>query len=111
MTTARAILEMGMGNDLHGKDYTKALTVRAVKDAMHHSSLHFLKSLDIVKEQVIVNVKIGVQKPGAVDINEIKSLIPIGIVQIYVEEGGLDVVDDEAGDTLVIASLCFRGDL
>ena len=107
MTTARAILEMGMGNDLHGKDYTKA-AVRAVKDAMHHSSLHFLKSLDIVKEQVIFNVKIGVQKPGAVDINDIKSLIPIGIIQIYVEEGGLDVVDDEAGDTLVIASAALE---
>ena len=42
------------------------------------------------------------------DINEIKSLIPIGIVQIYVEEGGLDVVDDEAGDTLVIASAALE---
>ena len=45
MAIERAILEMGMGNDLHGKDYTKA-AVRAVKDAMHHSSLHFLKSFD-----------------------------------------------------------------
>ena len=105
MTTARAILEMGMGNDLHGKDYTKA-AVRAVKDAMHHSSLHFLTSLDIVKEQVIVNVKVGVQKPEAVDVNEIKSLIPIGIIQIYIEEG--DVVDDETGDTLVIASAALE---
>ena len=107
MTTARAILEMGMGNDLHGKDYTKA-AVRAVKDAMHHSSLHFLKSLDLVREQVIVNVKIGVQKPEAVDIKEIKTLVAIGTVKIYIEEGGLDVVDDETGDTLVIASAALE---
>ena len=34
----RLILEMGMGNDLYGEDYTKA-GCRAVQDALHHSSL------------------------------------------------------------------------
>ena len=62
MAIARAILEMGIGNDLHGKDYTKA-AVRAVKDAMHHSSLHFLKSFDLDRKSIIIHVKIGVQDP------------------------------------------------
>ncbi|MAB02879.1 MAG: hypothetical protein CML34_08825, partial [Rhodobacteraceae bacterium] len=42
----RLILEMGMGNDLYGEDYTKA-ACRAVQDALHHSSLSLFSSLDI----------------------------------------------------------------
>ena len=40
----RIILEMGMGNDLYGEDYTKAAR-RAVQDALHHSSLILFRSL------------------------------------------------------------------
>ena len=38
MTEQRVIIEMGMGNDLHGMDYTKAAG-RAIEDALRHSSL------------------------------------------------------------------------
>ena len=44
----RVILELGSGNDLHGSDYTKA-ALRAVQDALHHSSLAFIRSLKIDK--------------------------------------------------------------
>ena len=107
MATARAILEMGMGNDLHGKDYTKA-AVRAVKDAMHHSSLHFLKSFDLDRKSIIIHVKIGIKDPQSVNIGEIEKIIPFENVQIHVEEGGLDVVDKEIDDTLVIASAAVQ---
>ena len=40
----RMITEMGMGSDVHGRDYTQAAE-RAVFDAIHHSSLHFFKAL------------------------------------------------------------------
>ncbi len=43
MPAKRIILEMGTGNDLHGGDYTKA-AVRAVADALHHSSLTFIRT-------------------------------------------------------------------
>ena len=39
----RIILEMGMGNDLYGEDYTKA-ACRAVEDAIRHSSLILFRS-------------------------------------------------------------------
>ena len=39
----RLILEVGMGNDLYGEDYTKA-ALRAVQDALHHSSLTLFRS-------------------------------------------------------------------
>ena len=38
----RIILEMGMGNDLYGEDYTKAAR-RGVQDALHHSSLILIR--------------------------------------------------------------------
>ena len=44
MAKKRIILEMGAGNDLHGRDYTKA-AMRAVDDALHHSSLTFIRTL------------------------------------------------------------------
>ena len=40
----RLILEMGMGNDLYGMDYTKAAK-RAVEDAFRHSTLSIFKSI------------------------------------------------------------------
>ena len=46
MALKRIILEMGHGNDMHGGDYTKA-ALRAVQDCIHHSSLPFLRSLDV----------------------------------------------------------------
>jgi uncharacterized protein (TIGR02058 family) len=48
MPKTRVILELGSGNDLHGSDYTKA-ALRAVQDALHHSSLSFIRSLKIDK--------------------------------------------------------------
>ena len=46
MARKRVILEMGTGNDLHGGDYIKA-ALRAVQDALHHSSLSMIRSLGI----------------------------------------------------------------
>ena len=46
MKAKRVILEMGSGNDLHGGDYTKAAG-RAVDDAIHHSSLTFIRTLGV----------------------------------------------------------------
>ena len=46
MAAKRVILEMGSGNDLHGGDYTKA-AVRAVADAIHHSSLTLIRTLGL----------------------------------------------------------------
>ena len=51
MPKKRVILELGSGNDLHGSDYTKA-ALRAVQDALHHSSLSFLRSLKVDKTKL-----------------------------------------------------------
>ena len=103
MTAKRVILELGAGNDLHGGDYTKA-AIRAVEDAIHHSSLTMIRTLKVDTKTMQVNVTIGVQQPDQVDAEKVKSVLPVGQVSVKVVKGGLDVPDEEAGDMAVIAS-------
>jgi uncharacterized protein (TIGR02058 family) len=103
MKGKRVILEMGSGNDLHGADYTKA-AVRAVEDAIHHSSLTFIRTLGVDPRTMQVEVTIGVQQPDKVDAAVVKAALPHGQVTVNVVKGGLDVPDEEAGDGAVIAS-------
>jgi uncharacterized protein (TIGR02058 family) len=101
--TKRIILELGAGTALHGGQYTKA-AVRAVDDALHHSSLSFLRALEIDPAAMQVEVTIGVQKPEQVDAAAVKATLPHGQVTVKVVKGGLDVVDQENNDVTVIAS-------
>src|SRR5882724_5325959 len=103
MKGQRVILEMGSGNDLHGGDYTKA-AVRAVEDAIHHSSLTFIRTLKVDPRAMQVEVTIGVQRPDKVDAAAVKAALPHGQVTVNVVKGGLDVPDEEAGDIAIIAS-------
>jgi uncharacterized protein (TIGR02058 family) len=103
MAAPRIILEMGMGNDLHGGDYTKA-ALRAVQDALHHSSLAFIRTLGLDSKQMKVEVTIGVQRPDRVDAAKVAASLPHGQAAVTVVKGGLDVVDRDGGDTAVIAS-------
>ena len=107
MTLKRAILEMGTGNDLHGGDYTKA-ALRAVQDALHHSSLSFIRTLGIDKSKLFVNVTIGVQQPDKVDADAVKASLPVGVVSVNVTKGGLDIPDEAVGDVAVIASAAIE---
>jgi uncharacterized protein (TIGR02058 family) len=103
MPKTRVILELGSGNDLHGSDYTKA-ALRAVQDALHHSSLSFIRSLTIDKSKLDVDVTVGVQRPEQVDIEKVKGSLPVGNVTVRAVKGGLDVPDPENNDMAVIAS-------
>ena len=112
MTKKRVILEMGAGNDLHGGNYTKA-ACRAVDDALHHSSLTMIRTLDVGAEDMYVDVTIGVQVPEEVDKAAVQAALPYGTVTVNVVKGGLDVPDAALGDVAVIASaaLVVRLDL
>jgi uncharacterized protein (TIGR02058 family) len=103
MTKKRVILELGTGNDLHGSDYTKA-ALRAVQDALHHSSLAFVRSLNVDKAAIDVEVTIGVQEPSKVDVEKVRASLPVGNVTVKAVKGGLDVPDSENHDPAVIAS-------
>jgi uncharacterized protein (TIGR02058 family) len=103
MPKKRVILELGSGNDLHGSDYTKA-ALRAVQDALHHSSLAFIRSLRIDKKRLDVDVTIGVQRPERVDLDKVKQSLPLGNVTVKAVKGGLDVPNADNKDAAVIAS-------
>ena len=100
----RVILEMGSGVSLRSGDYTRA-ACRAVEDAIHHSSLSFLKELNLnLKEDLVVEVTIGVQDPDAVDVEAVGTVLPHGKISVTVVKGGLNVPYPEQGYTTVIAS-------
>jgi uncharacterized protein (TIGR02058 family) len=103
MTLQRIITEYGSGNDLHGGDYTKA-AVRAVQDAIHHSSLSLIRTLAVDARTMQVEVTVGVQKPAEVSAEVVKAALPHGEVTVRVVKGGLDVPDEATGDVAVIAS-------
>ena len=103
MTLKRVITEFGSGNDLHGGDYTKA-AVRAVQDAIHHSSLSLIRSLAVEPRTMQVEVTIGVQRPGEVRADAVKAALPHGEVTVKIIKGGLDVPGEAAGDAAIIAS-------
>ena len=103
MPLKRVILEMGTGNDLHGADYTKA-ALRAVQDALHHSSLSLVSSLGLDSKAMQVAVTIGVQEPDKVDAETVKASLPRGQVTVKVVKGGLDVPHEGSHDRMVIAS-------
>ncbi|MGH6990968.1 MAG: Lin0512 family protein [Stellaceae bacterium] len=103
MATKRVFLEVGSGNDWHGGDYTKAAR-RAVEDALHHSSLILLKTLDLAAEKMLVEVTIGVQKPEKIDAAKLKAIVPHGEVKVTAVKGGLDIQNAGPDDVTVIAA-------
>lgn len=104
MTRARRIiLEMGTGNDLYGQDYTKA-ACRAVQDALHHSSLLLFRSLGMDPEKMQIELNIAVQAPGRVDLKAVAAQLPYGQVTANAVHGGLDIHNQETGETSVIAN-------
>ncbi len=103
MAPKRMVLEIGMGNDLHGGDYTKA-AIRAVEDAIHHSSLTMIHTLGISREQMHVEVTVGVAKPDLVDTDRVAQVLPYGQITVNAVAGGLDVPTDNRDDVAAIAT-------
>ncbi len=103
MSDQRVIIEMGMGNDLYGMDYTKA-AARAIEDAIRHSSIPLFEALRLSHDQMRVQVTVGVQDPEAVDVAALAKKLPRGRADVRAVKGGLNVENAETGTTIVIAS-------
>ncbi|XFO66893.1 hypothetical protein SPSIL_030610 [Sporomusa silvacetica DSM 10669] len=92
MKRGRYIVEIGIGTDLHGGNYTKAAQ-RAVKDAMSRSCLCGL--FDIVgisdPNQMVVEIRVGCSEPDKVNIAEVQAIVPFGTVTTEIVAGGLHV--------------------
>ena len=103
MTEQRFIIEMGMGNDQYGMDYTKA-AARAIEDAIRHSAIPMFQSTHLDHTQMRVQVTIGAQEPDKVDCATLVGKLPRGVATVQATHGGLNVVNDEIGSTIVIAT-------
>lgn len=90
MTDQRVIIEMGMGNDLHGMDYTKACA-RAIEDALRHSSLPLFAVTDLTHDQMRVVVTVAVQEPERVDTEALIERLPRGRAEVRAVFGGMNV--------------------
>lgn len=103
MPRKRLLMEMGMGTDLRGQDYTKA-AIRALKDALWHNSVSIAPALGYPRESMQVDVEIGVAKPSAVNHQQVADVLPYGHAQVRVVKGGLDIVNEETGNITVVAN-------
>lgn len=103
MALVRCLTEMGMGVDVHGRDYTRA-ACRAVSDAIRHSSIGFFRLLNKSVDEMHVEVNIGSPNPQAVDVDVVAAELPHGQVSVKVVAGGLEVPDDIGTDAMVISN-------
>lgn len=111
MTVQRIILEMGTGNDLYGEDYTKA-AIRAVQDALHHSSITLFRSMGIDRESMMVEVTVGVQHPEKIDKDLIAKQIPFGSVKVNAVKGGLNITHEpDVVSIIATAAVAARLDI
>tara|TARA_B100000405_G_scaffold22586_1_gene16791 strand:- start:592 stop:927 length:336 start_codon:yes stop_codon:yes gene_type:complete len=99
----RYVTEMGMGTDVHGRDYTLAAE-RAVFDAIHHSSLHFFAPLKKTAHDMYIDLLIGIPEPDEVDLDRVAKALPYGTVNVTVKKGGLEIPADDGEDAIVIAN-------
>ena len=102
MTWKRVVLEIGMGTDIRGTDYTKA-AVRALRDALWHNSLTVATAVGKSSDDMQVEVLIGVPKPALVDKAEVLAVLPHGTGTVTVVEGGLEIPNEAGTDKTVIA--------
>ncbi|NMJ40244.1 hypothetical protein GWK16_03270 [Roseomonas sp. JC162] len=105
MALKRMVLELGMGTDIRGTDYTKA-AVRALRDALWHNSLTIGAAVGQPVDAMQVEVLIGVPKPDAVDKDAVLAILPHGTGTVTLVEGGLEIPNDEGTSTTVIANCC-----
>ncbi len=101
MAKTQFAVEMGMGTDLRGADYTKAAR-RAVHDALHRNYLTVADAFGFPKSEMIVDIRIGVGNPEAVDLEAVKREAPYGHISAEAVKGGADL--EMNGNTVIVAN-------
>jgi uncharacterized protein (TIGR02058 family) len=111
MALKRMVLQIGMGTDIRGADYTKA-AVRALRDALWHNSLSVAGALGLPVDAMQVEVTVGVPHPELVDKAAVLAVLPHGTGTVSVVEGGLEIANESGNKTVVAnAAAVVRLDL
>ena len=103
MALKRMVLQIGMGTDIRGADYTKA-AVRALRDALWHNGLSIADALGLPVDAMQVEVMIGVPHPDRVDKEAVLAVLPHGTGTVRVVEGGLEIPNDAGTGSTLIAN-------
>jgi uncharacterized protein (TIGR02058 family) len=103
MALKHMVLQIGMGTDIRGADYTKA-AVRALRDALWHNSLSVADAVGLPVDSMQVEVTIGVPRPDQVDKQKVLAVLPHGTGTVRVVEGGLEIPNDAGTNMTVIAN-------
>lgn len=101
MTKRRMVMQLGMGTDLQGQDYTKA-ACRAVHNALRQNSLHVYDAFGVSRDEMIVEITIGAQKPEEVKVDDVAAMLPYGSRHVNVEAGGMDTPKEDGGTTIMV---------
>jgi uncharacterized protein (TIGR02058 family) len=102
MSLKRMVLQIGMGSDIRGADYTKA-AVRALCDALWHNGLSVADAVGLPVDAMQVEITVGVPRPDRVDKEAVLAVLPHGTGTVHVVEGGLEIPNDAGTNTTVIA--------
>ncbi|WP_371156196.1 Lin0512 family protein [Jannaschia sp. 2305UL9-9] len=101
MPKVQFAIEIGMGTDLTGEDHTKA-ACRAVHDALHRNSLTIGPAFGFPREAMLVDIRVGVPDPDAVDRDRVAAEAPYGIVAVEAVKGGASLQSRDK--TVVVAN-------
>ena len=103
MAMKRVMVEIGMGTDIRGPDYTKA-AVRALRDALWHNGLSVANAFGKPTDSMVVDVLIGVPRPELVNKAEVLAVLPHGTGTVTVVQGGLEIPNDAGTGSTLIAN-------
>jgi len=103
MAKKRVVTQFGMGTSIRSRNYTEA-AARAIRDALWHNSLNVADAFGFPREEMIIDVEIGVQQPDAVDCEALLKIFPYGKLAVTVVKGGLDVPRRDKDGISVIAN-------
>jgi len=103
MPLYRMVMELGMGTDIRGQDYTKA-AVRALENALRQNSLTVAPAFDVDPQDMQVTAIIGVQQPDQVDVDAVAATFPYGKPTVQVEFGGMDTLKDDGTPGTILAN-------
>ena len=103
MPRYRMVMELGMGTDIRGQDYTKA-AVRALQNALRQNSLTVAQAFGVEPQNMYVTAIIGVQQPNKVDVASVAAVFPYGQPSVNVEFGGMDTAKDDGSPGTIMAN-------
>jgi len=103
MALKRMVMELGMGTDIRGQDYTKAAT-RAVHNALRQNSLVVVDAFNVSRDDMHVDIIIGVAEPDEVDKKAVAAMLPYGKGEVRVERGGMDTPKDDGTQGTIMAN-------